>query len=422
MHEASVGITLLSIAVVLLVAKLATFIERFGQPPVLGELLAGVLLGNLHLLGFSLFDQIKGNEIIQFLSELGVVILLFQVGLESNVREMSRVGLRAFMVATIGVVVPFVLATYMVGPWLLPGLADHTYLFLGATLTATSVGITARVFRDLGVLQSREARIVLGAAVIDDVMGLVVLAVVSGVAVSTSSGQPLSLVDPAKLVLYATLFLGGAIVLGPRVSKLFFHLSTGLRSRGVLLPLALSFAFLLSGIANWVQLAPIVGAYAAGLVLEAAHYQTLVDRGEHPLEELIHPIAQMLVPVFFVAMGSRVDLHAFGSGRVWVLAGVLTTVAVISKLACGLVLPKGYNRLAVGFGMVPRGEVGLIFADAGSRLTVFGAPLLDASDLSAIVVMVMLTTMLTPPLLGWAVRRQPPTLPEPTPTVPVAAA
>ena len=170
MEEVSFGVIFLWMAIILLVARATLLIERWGQPPVLGELLAGVVLGNLTLLGIHWLEPMRDNHILEFLAELGVVILLFQVGLESNITEMRRVGMRALLVACVGVVVPFIAGTYWVGPWLLPGLSFNAYLFLGATLTATSVGITARVFQDLKMLRSAEAQIVLGAAVIDDVL------------------------------------------------------------------------------------------------------------------------------------------------------------------------------------------------------------------------------------------------------------
>src|SRR3989344_6385511 len=168
--------TLFWMAILLLFAKLASLVEKIGQPSVLGELVIGVVLGNLALLGFTAFEAAEADPLIRFLSELGVIILLFQIGLESNIQKMAKVGIPAFIVAVIGVVVPFLLGTCIVGPFLMPGLEANAYLFLGAALTATSVGITARVFKDLGKLQTPEAQIVLGAAVIDDVIGLIILA------------------------------------------------------------------------------------------------------------------------------------------------------------------------------------------------------------------------------------------------------
>lgn len=416
-HEDPVVPVLIALVVVLLAAKAGGEIAvRLRQPSVLGELAAGILLGTLIRAGVPLPD-LATDPIVDLFARLGVIVLLFEVGLESTVPQMLSVGARAALVAVTGVVAP-ILGGYAVGVLLMPDDPWAKHLFLGAALCATSVGITARVFQEMRASQSKEARIVLGAAVIDDVLGLVVLAVVSGVALSTGTGEALSLAAPVRLVLLSALFLAGAILLGPRVSKWAFRLSNSLRSAGVLLPLSLAFAFLMSALANWVQLAPIVGAYAAGLVLERAHYKTLVDRGEHELEELVHPIGQLLVPVFFVVMGSRVDLGAFSEPRVWLAAGALSVVAIVTKVVCGAVVPKEFNRLAVGLGMVPRGEVGLIFADAGSKLIVNGRPLLDTGDLSVLIVMVLVTTMLTPPLLGIALRRgggqNPPEAPSPS--------
>ena len=229
--------TFLFIAIMLIAAKVGGLVERFGQPAVLGELLVGVVLGNLALVGFTGFEAIKTDDIIIFLAELGVVILLFQIGLESNIKEMTKVGLPALMVAIAGVVAPFGLGVYVVGPWLLPEADFNTLLFLGAALTATSVGITARVFKDLGKLQTRESQIVLGAAVIDDVMGLIILAVVSAiVTVGSITGSAVAII-----ILKAVAFLGGAIILGqfcaPHVSMFFSKIQAG---AGMKLALAFS--------------------------------------------------------------------------------------------------------------------------------------------------------------------------------------
>jgi Kef-type K+ transport system membrane component KefB len=405
-HADPVVGVLVALAFILVGAKLGgEFAVRLGQPSVLGELLFGIVAGNLARAGVPLPD-IATNATIDMFARIGVVILLFEIGLESTVTQMVRVGARAFLVAIVGVVIP-IIGGFIAGRLLMPDEPWVKALFLGAALCATSVGITARVFREFGVSQSREARVVLGAAVIDDVLGLVVLTLVSSMAGAMATGQQLSLTEPLKVVILSAVFLAGAILLGPRVSRLAFALSSRLRSEQLLLPIALGFAFSLAALANVVQLAPIVGAYAAGLVLEEAQYKSLINRGEHQLEELIHPIAQMLVPIFFVVMGARVDLRAFADPSIWLLAGVLCAIALVSKLACGWCVERGYNRLAVGLGMVPRGEVGLIFADAGRALKVNGEPLLSMGDFSAIIVMVLVTTMAVPPLLGWAIRRQP---------------
>jgi Kef-type K+ transport system membrane component KefB len=281
------------------------------------------------------------------------------------------------------------------------------HAFIGATLTATSVGITARVLKDLGHSQSKEARVILGAAVIDDVLGLVILAVVTGIIGAAGRGASFALADVLLLLGKAIGFLAVSLVLGVMFSRKLFSLASKLRARGVLLAVGLAFCFLLSWLANVIELAPIVGAFAAGLILEQTHYRDFVDRGEHGLEELIHPISSFLVPIFFVVMGMRTDLRSFAQPGVLGLAAALTIVAILGKQVCSLgVLDRSVDRWTVGIGMVPRGEVGLIFANIGLALSIGGQRIVDDATFSAIVVMVILTTMVTPPALKWSLGRR----------------
>jgi Kef-type K+ transport system membrane component KefB len=373
---------------------------------VLGELAIGVLLGNLRFIGLGGFDDFKTDPMVDMVARLGVIILLFAVGLESTVGQMLAVGLSSLLVATVGVIAPFALG-WGVGVLLLPEASVYVHAFLGATLTATSVGITARVLQDLGKTNTPEARIILGAAVIDDVMGLVILAVVGGAIAAAASGQALSYGSLFVILAKAVLFLVGALAVGVRFSPFMFRFASRLESRGVLLALALSWCFLLSWLASAIELAPIVGAFAAGLVLERVHYRDFVDRGEHELEELVAPITAFLVPVFFVVMGMRTDLASFADTRVLGLAAALTVAAVIGKQACGLgVIGGGVDRITVGLGMIPRGEVGLIFANMGMALVLAGTPIVTPPLYSAIVVMVIVTTLVTPPALKWSLGRQ----------------
>lgn len=420
-----IPLTLLSIAIVLLVARFSSLVEKIGQPSVLGELVAGIVLGNLALLGITFFEPIKTNEIILFLSELGVIVLLFQIGLESNISRMAKVGFPALRVAIVGVIVPFILGTYVVGPLLLPGLTFHAYLFLGAALTATSVGITARVFKDLGALQSRESQIVLGAAVIDDVMGLIILAVVSAM---VTVGE-VTLMSVSIITLKAFLFLIIAVFLGqlfaPKIGLLFSKIHTG---SGMKFTLAFSFALLFAYAASQIGLAPIVGAFAAGLVLDAVCFRNfrqpevvgdienalegaddrvkarvcgvLQKHSAHHVEHLIEPVAHFVVPIFFVMTGMSVHLEALLDKKILLTAIAVTAVAVVGKMVAGLVVGKGTNKMVVGLGMVPRGEVGLIFATMGVSLGVVSQALF-----SVIVLMVVFTTLLTPPLLALAIKK-----------------
>ncbi len=405
-HADPVGHLALALVTILIVAKLGGDLAiRIGQPAVLGELIGGVFMGNLPLVGFSGAEPFKTDLSIDMLSRLGVLILLFEVGLESTVGQMLKVGLSSLLVATLGVVTPFALG-WGVGAWLLPEQSVYVHAFLGATLTATSVGITARVLKDLGRSQSNEARVVLGAAVIDDVFGLIILAVVTGVIAAADRGGELAVGDVALTLAKAAGFLVGALALGVLLSRRLFSLASKLRARGVLLATGLAFCFFLSWLAGVIGLAPIVGAFAAGLVLEDVHYQDFLDRGELGLEELIHPISSFLVPIFFVVMGMRTDLRSFLQPGVLGLAGALTVVAIVGKQVCSLgVLGKGIDRLSVGLGMIPRGEVGLIFANIGLTLVIDSQRVVNEATFSAVVVMVIVTTMVTPPMLKWSLGR-----------------
>lgn len=397
----------LHLAVILVAAKLGGEVAmRLGQPSVLGELVVGVVLGNLGLLGYPALDAMKDDAALDVLARLGVVILLFQVGLESTVRQMLQVGLSSLLVAVLGVAAPFGLG-WLVGMALVPQGGPYLHAFLGATLTATSVGITARVLQDLGRSRSPEARIILGAAVIDDVLGLVILAVVSGVIAAAARGGAVSGLEVLAIVGKAAAFLVGSLALGVVLSPRLFHLASRLQTRGALLATGLVLCFFLSWLAAAVGLAPIVGAFAAGLVLEDVHYRDFVDRGEHALGELVEPIAGFLVPIFFVVMGMRTELRAFADPSILGLAGALTLAAVAGKQACALgVLGRGLDRLSVGIGMIPRGEVGLIFANIGLGLQLSGRPVLSPALYSAIVIVVVATTLVTPPALRWSLGRR----------------
>jgi Kef-type K+ transport system membrane component KefB len=396
---------LLILAFILVAAKLGgEAAARLGQPSVLGELTVGILLGNLSLLGGPSLAEVAQGETFTVLAELGAILLLFQVGLESTPREMLAVGGRAALVAVIGVVTPMLLG-YGTGLLFRPRQPWMLHAFLGAMLAATSVGITARVLKDADALQAPFARIILGAAVIDDVLGLLVLAIVSGIITAASTGQTLGLAPILMIVFKAFAFLIGALVIGSFLSPRLFRSALALRSAGVVQALALSLCFGLAYLAVQAGLAPIVGAFAAGLVLEDVHFESLVERGERPLHESLETLTQLLVPVFFVRMGMLVDIRSFASRSIILFAIALTLAAILGKLACAFAAPKGISGLTIGLGMMPRGEVGLIFAGIGAQLILGGRPVVDTGTYAAAVFMVVATTMATPPLLLWSMRR-----------------
>src|SRR5882757_6698873 len=388
--------------------------QRFGQAAVLGELLIGVLVGNLGYLNHqsaitiiregdsisniqrtALLQKVTVGEaarqilppglhteeiagilegpqgikvlavysFVDQVSRIAIIILLFLVGLETSLNEMRAVGWSASLVGILGVVLPLGLGL-LVTTILLPSSSFAAHLFIGGVLTATSVGITARVLRDLGQMDRPESKIIMGAAVIDDVLGL---------------------------TLKAVLFLAGSIGIGMRVTPKIVRRLARLNVENVKLLFGVGFAFVLSWLANFAGLATIIGAFAAGLILE--HFFDKELEG-FSLRDMLTPVESLIVPIFFVLMGLQVKLEAFNNLSVVYLAAGLTVVAVIGKIVCGYAAGRGLKRLAIGIGMMPRGEAGLIFAGIGRGLGVVSDPIF-----ASIVIMVIITTMLTPPLL-----------------------
>lgn len=426
---------LLSLVAIYLAAKLGgELCARINLPPVLGELVGGVLVGvsALHLITFpegaespnSLimdFLQMSAglspegalsifrseSEVISVLSELGVVILLFEIGLESDLKELIRVGPQAAIVAVVGVVVPFVAGT--AGLITIFGVPTVPAIFAGAALTATSIGITAKVLSELQRLSSKEGQIIIGAAVLDDVLGIIVLAVVASLA---KTGE-IQVGNVIYLIISAAVFLVGSILLGRLFSPFFVALVNSLKTRGELILSSLIFAYLLSYIAAAIQLEAILGAFAAGLILAET------DKRKE-LEEQVIPIADTLVPIFFVTVGARTDISVLNpidpaNREGLIMASFLIVVAILGKVVTGFTVfgQPNLNRLAIGVGMIPRGEVGLVFAGVGSASGVLSEPLE-----AAIIVMVILTTFVAPPLLRVVFTEKPEEAPIPEAAVP----
>lgn len=448
-HKDPIAPVILGVTGILFFAVIGRFAARqLGQPSVLGELIMGVVLGNLALLfgfdfililreGPAIFDMMEytlGNyslaeaadmaladadagrilailqsahghdylqvaHIVDVFSRYGVIFLLFLVGLETSVEEMWEVGGDSLRAALIGVILPFVLG-FSAARLLMPELSLNVDLFVAAALGATSIGITARVLQDLGKLHSREAHIVLGAAVMDDVLGLLMLAVVSGIIVSGG----VELGNIAAVITLSALFLIGAFLLGPHFLRLTVNLLRHLDIMEAKLFISFLFVMALAWSANLVGLASIVGAFAAGLILHDGYFRHWGEVREHhySIKDLVAPLESILVPIFFVLMGIQVKLESFVDAHVIGLALGLLVAAIIGKVASGLGVSRGVNRLAVGIGMMPRGEVGLIFASIGKSLGV-----ISDSLFSAVVLMVIITTLLTPPLLKWVLRERP---------------
>ncbi|MCX5755662.1 MAG: cation:proton antiporter [Gemmatimonadetes bacterium] len=376
MHD--LGPLLLALAALILATRLLGEVaQRLGQPSVLGELLAGVLLGP------SVFSAVDpGDPVIRAFAGLGILILLFEIGLHTDLRSLREVGKEAVSVAAVGVVLPFVVGFFVVQAL---GFTAIQSLVAGAALTATSIGISARTLRDVGRLETPEGQIVLGAAVLDDLIGLIILGVVAGVA----AGNHVSVWSVARLSGLALGFVAVALAVGSYAVPPIFRVVERLRTTGALGLIALAFALLLAWLAETSGSAMIMGALAAGLVLHHTPQRREIERS-------VTQIGYLFVPIFFASVGAAVDLHALAEPIALIAGLAITIVGVAGKIASGYALRNfGGRRLFVGVAMIPRGEVGLIFAQVG-----FASGAIGAGEFGAIMLMVVVTTLITPPWLG----------------------
>ncbi len=409
-----VHILFLWLALLLLFGKLGSLVERIGFPAVLGEILVGTILGGLHLVGFNVFEAIKASPIIGFLAELGVAILLFQIGLESNVDKMVKAGGRALAIAATGVVVTFGLG-FLIIPLLIKGLSVTGYLFLAGMFTATSAGISARTFKDLGKMQTPEAQLVLGAAIIDDVIGLIILAVLSAM---VTTGK-VDFLNTGAILGKAVGFLVVAILAGQKLAPLLGSFFAKINTQtGMKLIFAFSFGLVMAYFAKQLGLAPIIGAFAAGLVLDPVHFKGFKDpeivdelralnadtpasvkerigsiiehHSDRHVEDIVAPLGIIFIPVFFILTGMHVDVSALVNVQVLGAALALVCIAVIGKMAAGLAAGSA-RKFVVGWGMVPRGEVQLIFAAMGRTIGI-----VSNEVFAMVVIVVFITTILTP--------------------------
>ena len=412
-------VLLLSVSMIFLVSKIgAEICARLKLPSVLGGLIAGVVIGvsGAHLLVFTAGDSTYlpeiwqgflhnfyrlnqtdalkvfyfNEQVISLLSDVGVILLLFEVGLESNLVELLGVGTQALLVAIVGVAVPFALGSLgLIYGFSMPLIPS---VFAGAALTATSIGITAKVLGDMDQLRTKEGQIIIGAAVIDDILGIVILAVVASL---IKTGQ-VKLNSIIYLLIIAVIFLVAAILIGRIFSRFIVSLVNKMQTRGQLLIPALVFAFLLAYVAHRVGLETIIGSFAAGLVLAET------EKGEE-LKMLVAPVVDLIVPIFFVCVGAKTDLGAinFNDRHGLSVAFFLILVAIIGKLSTSLSLwNTDLNKLAVGVGMIPRGEVGLVFASIGAA-----NDSVPDSIIAAIIMMIILTTFITPSWLSLVLKK-----------------
>lgn len=442
-HHDPIAPILLWVTLILFFALVGRYLaRRLGQPGVLGELLMGVLLGNLsyyfgsHLMvilreGPEIFnimgsifrgetlpqavaanitnpfyakqvldaltsphglDLIKIGYVLDVFSRYGVIFLLFMVGLESSVEELKHTGRESIQVAVLGVLAP-ILSGFIIAHILLPSASYKVDLFVAATLSATSVGITARVLAEMKKIQTREARTILGAAMIDDILGLIILAVVSSLVVYDTVNLSMII----RIVLSALMFFAVALTIGPFIiRKVVAFFDNFLDFWEVKLLASFIFVMILAWLATLVDLAAIIGAFAAGLILHDGFFTS--RKGNHhesrSIKSLVGPLESILAPLFFILIGIQVKLEAFADWSVLMMSAGLIVAAIVGKLVSGLGGSKKDDRLLIGIGMLPRGEVGLVFASIGRTLGVISDQLF-----SAVILMVVVTTFLAPPLL-----------------------
>jgi len=365
--------------------------ERLGMAEILGEIYAGIMLGNLALIGidFNLGELLRSSEFMVYSSELALVLLLFLVGLESDMRALLKVGSNALAVAFTGVALPVSLGL-AAGAVLSYGTGVEGW-FVGATLAATSVGITAKLLGDNGLVNTPSARVILGAALIDDVLGILLLAVLASVVVS-GEVSPMNLL---LIVAKALLFFALALVLGQKLMPGVIHIVSLNKHSSVWTGFAFCLALGFAQLAQVAGLAPLIGAFVAGLLLDDVDFRVGDALQKHRLEELVKPISDIMITIFFVGIGAQVQLQALLDPDILLIIGGLTVVAVASKGLAGYVVRgPGFDRLGIGFGMIPRGEVGLVFAAYAFSHQVFSAQMY-----SAVVLVVLLTTLVGPILL-----------------------
>jgi Kef-type K+ transport system membrane component KefB len=384
--------TSLLLILMITLADVCGFIfERLGMAEILGEIYAGIMLGNLALIGidFDLSSLLRSSEFMVYSSELALILLLFIVGLESDMRGLLRVGSNALAVAVTGVALPVTLGL-AAGAVLGFGTGVEGW-FVGAMLAATSVGITAKILGDNGLINTRSAQVILGAAVIDDVVGILLLAVLASVVVTgeVSAG------DLLWIVAKALLFFAGALFIGQKLMPGVVHIISLNKHSSVWTGFALCLALGFAQLAHFAGLAPLIGAFVAGLLLDDVDFRVGDALQKHRLEELVKPISDIMLTIFFVGIGAQVDLQSLLDPQILLLIVSLTAVAIFSKGAAGYtVRGPGFDRLGIGFGMIPRGEVGLVFAAFA-----FGHHVFDAQMYSALVLVVLLTTLVGPILL-----------------------
>lgn len=426
-HNAEQGYILLGLALIIGGSCLSWIVQKAGLPTVLGELTLGMLIAVLGHYQLGFWPELIANPTIQLLAEIGSILLLFEIGLESNLKELVSIGRHGVITAIIGIILPFTLGTWLVAEYIFGSQDIKLNLFLGATLAATSTGISVRVFKDLGILRNPACQIVLAASIIDDILGLIILAFVSGLVIAGK----MDFASVGHILLNVSIFFILALVVARRITpRIIGWILKISNEEAMVVGILIAFCLLWAWFAQTIGLAAIIGAFVAGLILDEVIFrntkqpfwhtnllkisnnseseytkhviqeQILAEHQHNRLIELVKPLNYVFVPIFFVYAGMQVDLVQVANWQTLQAGFWLSLVAIAGKAGCGIFLPKTVNRWIVGFGMVPRGEIGLIFALTGRQLGVF-----NENIFAAVLLMVVVTSVITPFALQLIVKR-----------------
>ena len=405
LHPSPSSDLLLYLIFTLIFAMLALSINKLKQPVVLGQILIGALIGILAHYNIGIFKELTQNHTLEFLAQIGSIFLLFEIGLESDIKEITKSGRHAVIVAITGVVVPFVLGFFVLAPMITPNPSTPFALFIASILAVTSTGISVSVFKDMGIIKHKACQIVLSASIIDDIVGLILLSIITAFSISGHIDiQNILLIIAAVVGFFIMSIVIGVFILPQTIDKLISKISI---NDEMLTLTMVVFCLLLSWCADLIGLASIIGAFMAGLLLKEKYFvkysamkrqsksQIYLDDNNSNIIHLITPIGRIMTPIFFIYAGMQIDIISAMNIETLKLALIISIFAVISKSYCGIFLPKTINRLLVGFGMVPRGEIGVIFALAGLQLQI-----INNTMFTAILLMVIITSIITPIMIN----------------------
>ncbi len=405
LHQSESSDLLLYLIFTLIFAILALSINKLKQPVVLGQILIGSIIGILAHYNIGVFKQITSNHTLEFLAQIGSIFLLFEIGLESDIKEIKKSGRHAIIVATTGVIIPFLLGFYVLAPLIISKPSTSFSLFIASVLAVTSTGISVSVFKDMGIIKNKSCQIVLCASIIDDIVGLILLSIISAFSLggNININEILIILSTVAAFFIISTFLG-IYVLPFTIDKLISKIS--IKDEMLTLTMVV-FCLFLSWYAEVIGLASIIGAFMAGLLIKEKYFvkyatisrqsksQIYLDDSNSNIIHLISPLGRIMTPIFFIYAGMQIDIINALNMETLKLAVTISFFAIISKSLAGIILPRDFNRWLIGFGMVPRGEIGVIFALAGLKLQ-----LIDNTIFTAILMMVIITSVITPLMIN----------------------